>query len=654
MSRMRPLCALRANTGIPTSLITVIAVVIAVATVAIVGVGFHAVIKRWQGTVDVEHFYSNQVSMINNATQAPDEVPIFFPYPVTPKQAKKTDATPAEPQVVPPTTPTPTAEKKPPALSPIANIKPTKVVASPPGPSRTPDSSEGDVVGPPGSSSLEASASKNMRTAFKAANPYCISPQFVVCEVAPQPAITINAFKYDGAVESRVESIGPFGQSSPNLQAKYIEEGKTRFFSFREMATLKITDKDADVGIPTGRNGGCTLVSVVRCTDVENSDYVIASLKFGDSDQQRYIQTLEDFKYYITRNTWCLLMCIYKEKDKGTSFSTFLDNMANGEELRVSQTQDTLLDTNIKTMVLADPVKEGNTTGVDIAYVGVYDRALTPYERQLIRASCEDILKSPSARTIEPKVVVDYDVTEITDAQLSANDDMRKSLNDKSASKFDLIYNVHGKDALYNTKTTSKSVELSKSDKFFSPTSNFIDMADGYTFELFFCVRQFSSEADSVVMCYSALEMNVRTPQIIAGVTSSTYGTNTQIEGHRFSVVYAADLPRFQSKQTLDENKWYHIAFTSESKMFINGEQVETYGRAVVALPLIANQARYITIGDYKNADGARVSTDAGKTINGYFGLSRIYNYPLNHAAIRERYTIVKNSNGGANVYGLP
>ena len=636
------------------SVFSVFIVFIAVVTIVVLLIGFRVVVRRW-GSADtqIEHFFFNsQVSMINNATQPPDEVPIFFPYPVMPPKEEKDKK--KRPRQVDETK----HIMSPPAILPVAVQGKPPVAAKPPQmptPSRAapPDAAEIALADSPSASLTNANnPSRNPRNAFKAANPYCIAPQHVICEVAPQPLISINAFKYDGKPDSSVASLGPFVQQDLRKQPKFVEEGNVRFFSFSESASMVNSTKD-NAEIPTGRNGGCSIVTVMRCTDVENADFVIASLTFGKLPNQKFITRIEDFKYHITRNTWCLLMCVYREKDDGTSFSTFLDNVGNGEEIRVSQTQEALMDTDMKSMVIADPSKDGNTTGVDIAYIGIYDRALSPYERQLIKASCEPILKSPSARATDPKVVADYDLTELNEATLSANKDMKRSMQDKSASKFNLLYNM-GRDAVFNTRLSAKSVEMTKSEKFFSPTSCFIDMTDGYTIELFFCVRQFSSEADSVVFCYSALEMNVRTPQIVAGVTSSSFGTSTEIEGHRFSVFYAADIPRFQSKGTLQINQWYHIVFTSESKMFINGEQVETFGRAVVALPVAANQPRYLTIGDYKNADGARVTTDAGNTMNGYIGVVRVYNYPLVHASVKERYMAVKSSGGGDNVYGLP
>jgi hypothetical protein len=635
--------------GIPPALMTFVAILIAAATVVVVGIGFHLVIKRWQAAnvSEIEHFFGGQVSMINNATQAQEEMPIFFPYPVTPKKNKENDAK-KPPKSAPETTQSPPPTPSPP-MQPPPSADPEQRAPSAPGPSRSPGPAAVDAEQDRQAAMDDGDdAARIARNANKVTNPYCITPQFVVCEVAPQPVIAINAFRYDGAPESKVESLGPFNQPNQSMQPTFSEEGKTKFFVFDDAVNLNNTKKDIDVPINSGRNGGCSIVSVIRCSDLENSDFVMTTI------DKMYTMKVDDFRYYITRNTWCLLMVVYKEKDKGTSYSTFLDDVANGEELRVSQTQDSLLDTNINKMIVGDPMKQGNQSRVDIAYLAVYDRALTPYERQLIRASCKDILISPAARTTDPKVVADYDVTEITDERLSASKDMRRTLKDSSASKFDLLYNVYGKDAVFNTKSMTKYVELSKNDKFFSPTSNFIDMTDGYTMELFFYIRQFSTETDSVVMCYSALQANVRTPQIIMGITSSTFGTNTQVEGNRFTVIYAADMQRFQSQTILSINKWYHVVFTSESKMYINGEKVDTYGRALVTLPLVANQARYITVGDYMNADGSRVSTDAGRTMNGFFGLGRIYNYPLNPTAVRERYTVVKNSNGGGNVYGLP
>lgn len=639
--------------GIPPALMTFIAILIAAATIVVVGIGFSLVIRRWKdaASIEIENFYGGQVSMINNATQGQDEVPIFFPYPVTPKKKKKekeekppdpepdvpdpiaNPPTPESPELTPPPSPTPPVEESVPEPAPPDPVTPAEIEVGPS--AKPPAIAESDAV-------------RSARIANKVSNPYCIKPQFVVCEVAPQPIISINAFRYDGTLESKVGTIGPFSQPIATLQPTFSEDGINRFFMFDAAAALNNTAKDADVAMNSGRNGGCSIVAVIRCSDMENPDFVLTRI------EKKYEMKLEDFKYYITRNTWCLLMVVYKEKDRGTSYSTFLDDVANGEELRVSQTQDSLLDTNVNKMIVADPVKKDSVSRVDIAYLGVYDRALTQYERELIRASCNDILISPSARKVDPKVMADYDLTEITEERLDANKDMRRSLVDASPSGFNLIYNVYGKDAIFNSKSKTKYVELSKNDKFFSQTSNYIDMIDGYTVELFFCIRQYSIETDSIVMCYSALQANVRIPQMIMGVTSSTFGTNTQIEGNRFTVIYAADMPRFQSQTVLSVNKWYHVVFTSESKMFINGQRVETYGRALVTLPLVVNQARYITVGDYMNADGSRVSTDAGKSMNGFFGLGRIYNYPLTPAAAQERYTVVKNSNGGGNVYGLP
>ena len=651
-------------------------VVVTGAVIAATGFVFARVAARAVANDQGEHaehfYYGNQVSMINNATAAPyheamPEIPVYMPFPVMPKDEEKNEGTPAtdpppSPSDMPPGKPPEPAA--PPAMPPAAAPQApapgpgAPPAASPPGmpPSKSTPNPNADGISGPGPLDIEVALN---------ANPHCINPQYVVCEVAPAPVFSINGFKFDGTPGTKISQLGPLVQRDTEMQPSYKEDARVRYFAFDGAKTL-VNDAKETINLPISQNGGCSIVALVRCTDVDNPDYTIASLNYVGTQGKTYSMAIEDFKHYAARNTWGLWMSIYAEKDKGTSYATFLDAVDRGEELRIQQTQESIEDADIRSMGIANPVKEDNSTGVDIAYVGFYDRALTPYERLLIRASCEQIIAAPPPRAIEPRVVADYDLTTITDAYLNTSPDLRRMVKDMSPSKFNLVYNVDGRDAVFQTRVAARCVEMTKNEKFYAASSSYVDLTSGYTFELLFMVRQFSQESDSVIMCYATLENNLRAPQIIIAITPSKAGMANQVEGHRLSVFYQSDMLRFETNETLKENKWYHAIITSESEMFINGEKAKTTGRAVATLQLVASQSRYITIGDYKNADGQRVSADAGNTMNGFYALARIYNYPLSASAAREAYRKAKsvgknlgdtgegNKKIEENVYGLP
>lgn len=521
------------------------------------------------------------------------------------------------------------------------------------------------------------------------------------------------------------------GQPEQRLRPLFREEkvGDTvvRFLSFDGRQTVQTIDLPymKDRKVMAKRNGGCSFVLLARLGDVTNTSLKLANIPgtlFG-------LEMSETFRYMVHRVKFMLLIKVFKEEQLldgnsvGVTTQIYLNDVENSEQVYVTQTQESLHDTDLAGLEImrkasivegfaddatvggsdvdmmggapaafttapvafaeggapagatdsppsvpavtaavsqsADPSPPSMPAGIDIAYMGIYDRALNLSERRLIARSVQAIIDGQVTPSIKPAAVVDFDITQISAEILDADPDSRRMVKDLSPNKFHLMYNVEGQSVsaqyrLANTQT--KCLELTKNEKFFTPTPVNLDTSNGYTIELLFCIREFSSENDSAIFCYATQDANVRVPQLIVSVSSNRSSSSDNIngDGNRLSVFFTHDIPRFECLINLRTNKWYHAVITSDSKIYLNGSQVPTTGRAVTWLPDVIDRGRYLTLGDHNVADSYRVTTDTGISINGFIAVSRFYTAPINDELVKELHRKLRDDRGGQiNAYSI-
>lgn len=585
-----------------------------------------------------------QVAMINNTMPEPEEWPIFYPVPLPPPVMPCMEC-PEEDPVEPsppfhPTHPnptnTPTKQPSQPSLpSPPPTAQPLPVAASP----------------SPANSQSRSPVAKRPVPQFEAdtpGNPHCISPQYVVCEVHPAPRASVNAFKL-GALEpvqsdTKLSKWEGFSQDDATLQPSYFTEDggfKMSFVRHTWMQSMPFTAENVKLSI--GKNKGVSLVFLARFTDDFDAYDTYKLLVVGD----KYTLTIADIKYYVVRGRWMFIIKTFAEEDMGVVIRTFVNDMDETEEITVAQRQ--LGDMTIEDMETNNiHLMIGNIgVVVDVVYAGVYDRALTAYERKgLIRLSVDEIINLPGPVPV-PKALVNYDVEGMTMAAIGQNN---KLFIDSSDNGNHLLYNQQTTPA-FQIQAPPKYLSLTKNQRFYSQNPVSMDLDFGYSVELLFSCIEFGQENNLVVFTYSSQnkassgERDI--PDIIAQIT--TVDNNT-IRGNLFSVFYAANLRSFECQEVVEANKWYHIVFTSDSTMFVNGVKVVPRGKAVANMPTLEGHKRYISIGDMNSANSLTISNDTGRTLVGKYALARIYNGPLTSEAVMTRYNAVK---GTTNPYLL-
>ena len=537
--------------------------------------------------------------------------------------------------------------------------------------------------------------------------PYCVSPRFVVCEIeSPKPPIlSINAFSIDKHVLNTKIQVAARGVASgkvaligqPNIARRPLfREHKfglksnvlVRSFSFQREHSLQVLN-DTDMKmrkLNAKTNGGCTFVALVRIGDLFDTDIFIASIP-GTMFE---ISTREPLRYLVNASKFVMLMKVFREEkivdgpDVGVTIEMYINNVEDGEEVYVTQTQQSLVDTTLGSLKLMHVGGNEHTTGsvmppstevphvehfeqapmpMDLSYFGIYDRALNLAERRLIATSVKNIMDAQVNPNIKPKIALEYDIRLLTDELLDATPDMRRMLKDSSGNRHNLLYNIEGDSVSAQfrlTNTQTKCVELAKNEKFFSASPVYLETSAGYSMEFLFCAREFSRENDSIIFCYTTQDLNIRDPQLIVNITpnqkkndrNSDSSDGTTKDGHHLSVYFSADLPRFECLVDLRLNKWYHVIITSESNIYINGAEAPATGNMVTWVPDLPDRGRYITIGDYKVTDSYKVSTDTGNSLGGYIALTRFYSAPMNEVGAKEAYQQIRKLDE-FNAYGI-
>jgi hypothetical protein len=391
-------------------------------------------------------------------------------------------------------------------------------------------------------------------------------------------------------------------------------------------------------------NKGCTIVALAR---VESYDFATDITLIGMSEN-KYSLTLNDFKYYIQNKRWMLFIKVWDEsKDQtGLTILSYIDFMDENDEVAVSQDQSTLPVADVKTLVVAKPGTDPSATqgaalsvesamATHIAYASVYDRALTDKERNMVLESVRKILDNQPIFEDAIEAVVDYDIM----ASKQSSEFDQRTVKDRNArNMFHLRYNMDIVPEKYEFRPFP-SLRLTKNDKYYTDRSVYLEMPDGYSIELMFCVEEFSNDVASVIFCYSVIASESGIPQLIAGVTATD-----SAKGNLFYVQFFTQeikTGRLESSVRISPGEWYHVIVTSDSKIFVNGvRDKDARGRAVTNFP--AASGRYISIGDYKNPDIDSTTSDYGNTMHGGISLARIYNAPVTQAKVDQLYFNVK------------
>jgi hypothetical protein len=599
-----------------------------------------------------EHF--KQVAMINNTQPEPEEWPIFYPVPLPPPMVPTMDCCCDEDEQVAPPAPLPS--------QPTPNVpKPSPTIPSqvPTGTPTTPPSKETptptiDAKPPTARSPAPAAPPKEplvpviTTTPTTPGNPYCISPQYVICEVHPAPKISINAYKL-GSVDKAtklqpVQKWEAFEQPDILLQPQYdVEENgfAVSYVKFKNRQSIAFTP--TNVSLDVGKNKGISFVYLARLN--EGFDPFGSYKLMAVTD--KYTLTVDDVKYYVLKDKWSLIIKVYKEEDTtgGTTVSTYINEMDDLEEIHIEQLQTS--DKKLEDIVALAPKDVQVMTGaidseIDVVYVGVYDRPLTAYERKtLIRTSCEEIINKLSKELPVPKAILDYNIETIIENNIT-----NKIFTDTSDSALHLMYNESTTPNF--VLAPPKYLALTKNQRFYSQNSVSLDLSAGYSVELLFCGTEFAFENDAVIFAYTIRKTDILYPDIIAKV--STVDSSTT-RGNKFSVTYANSFKRFECQELIEKDMWYHIVFTSESTIYFNGQKVVPKGRAVANIPTMEGQDRYVSIGDNTSATAMVVTNDVGHTMVGRYALIRVYNAPINSDTITLSYNTVK---GTMNPYKLP
>jgi hypothetical protein len=496
---------------------------------------------------------------------------------------------------------------------------------------------------------------------------YCASPQHVVCEVAipAKPILSINAFAITGvALESGVEFCDP---SKSVVQSNASDRPKLKEITHAggsPLRFLKITGKEplrigertpiAEKVLKNKDNKGFSIVMLAKFNKSEDMS-TYASVK----DTPLLLSHTESFKYYTDKSSCVMIIKTVREnRDQdgmlvGSVNALYVNLVEDDEVIHVRQSQQELTDIGLKDLVMMSNKDADSLANmdVDLTYFAIYDRPLNMAERVLIRNSVKHILDVGATTKYDLITEAEYNFTTMDPKALEINPNLRRVVQDATQNRFNLVYNVEGEnvDIQYRLGSTqTKCIELTKNEKLFSPSPVYIDLTtNGYSIELLFCMKQFSDENDSILLSYSSSEFNIRQPQLLVGI-SPRHRIHLDNKGARLSIFYANDLPRFECVVDLQVSKWYHVIVTSESKIFLNGQQAPTLGRAVSYLP---DMNRILAIGDHRATDSYRVSSDHGNSINGYIALAKLYNSPMNIATASDKYNALKGIDN--NAYGI-
>ena len=593
-----------------------------------------------------------QVAMINNTMPEPEEWPIFYPVPLPPPNLPCVEC-PEDAPTVPGATPGQVPAGQP---VPVGGSTPSKP-STPGTPSSTPT-----TAAPP--AALAASPAKMAASPVAAkpvpvveptvpGNPHCVSPKYVVCEVHPAPKVSANAFRLSAvdnvAAKSAIAKWDGFSQGEATKQPMYhVDEGTPMVSYVKYTWQQNMAYDGAAATLDIGKNKGASLVFIGRFVDDFDAFDTYKLLAVGE----KYTLTIGDIKYYIIKGKWMFVIKTFAVEDQGVAVRTFINDVDDTEETWVGQRQLEELrmeDADAKDVQLM----VGNIgANVDVVYAGVYDRALTAYERKgLIKPSITDILAIPGP-TYTPRIIVEYNIEKIT-PELAK--DPRKQFIDSAAgssSPAPLSYNETTSPA-FEVASAPKFLALTKNQRFYSPNPVRLDLSSGYTVELLFSGADFAKENNAVIFTYSTQENAAISgerdiPDIIAQITTVD---KSSVRGNLFSVQYAGNLRSFECEEILNENTWYHVVFTSESTMIVNGVKVLPKGKAVANIPTYEGHQRYISIGDRNTVTALQISSDTGRTMVGKYALVRIYDGALTTDAILASYEKWKMA---SNPYLLP
>jgi hypothetical protein len=613
-------------------------------------------IRRNENFVMSEHFA--QVSMVNNTGGGGNdqEIPVYYPvlsYGTNGMQNTSSSC----PSTEPPTPAQAPAAPSPPAAS-IPYQSPTPApFALPYSQILTPEPAATRQPYPKIVTATPAPHGLQPAPGPPAVQYHCDQPKYTICEVIPIPAVSLHAFRFFakegknmvGEVVDTVEDV--FKRSDtvvePTLQTTLPELLSVPYFelkTFQQHFTYAPIKSNPN-GLNIRTNKGCSFVMLARLSSAENSDYIFASL---DPSGSTYTMSMEDYKYYLQIDKWMLFIKVWTQSDNnaGRSIHTFLNTIDEKDEIYVFQDQMPLTDASLDNLVICgvDAKVTTNSTALttcDVAYLGIYDRALNAYERSLIQASCIDILiKQPDAIT-PPVAIADFDVLTMDITIMNDETFDFNRIRDLSGNNNLLYNNDNAKNVMGRWQTQPfPFLELTKNDKYHTESSTFLDLPSGYTLELLFCGIEFSADNHSIIFSYSTMETNASLPQMVANITA----TNST-EGNVFSVIFFTSredkMGRLDSSIRIETGTWYHIIVTSESKIYINGVlDPDTRGHAVTRFP--STQGRYINIGDYNNPEVNSSSSDYGNTLRGRISLAKIFNGPMNSAQVEESYNKIK------------
>jgi hypothetical protein len=589
-----------------------------------------------------------QVAMINNSG-TPTELPVYTPqFPAPQRKCCKKKcggpvalpATEEVPDAPDPILPTPTIPDPTKSVTPTAKLPDRKSV--------TP------IAAPPNRVVPRLPAIWDPPSIPKDRQHACAVPQYTVCEVVPVPPIGFHAFRFFAIGDGKsfiTRNVGNvedcFKQTDVKLQPKLLQtamewEG-VPYFEFTKKQTMAYVQAPPAT-LEIKANKGCTIVALAR---VESYDFATDITLIGMSEN-KYSLTLNDFKYYIQNKRWMLFIKVWDEsKDQtGLTILSYIDFMDENDEVAVSQDQSTLPVADVKTLVVAKPGTDPSATqgaalsvesamATHIAYASVYDRALTDKERNMVLESVRKILDNQPIFEDAIEAVVDYDIM----ASKQSSEFDQRTVKDRNArNMFHLRYNMDIVPEKYEFRPFP-SLRLTKNDKYYTDRSVYLEMPDGYSIELMFCVEEFSNDVASVIFCYSVIASESGIPQLIAGVTATD-----SAKGNLFYVQFFTQeikTGRLESSVRISPGEWYHVIVTSDSKIFVNGvRDKDARGRAVTNFP--AASGRYISIGDYKNPDIDSTTSDYGNTMHGGISLARIYNAPVTQAKVDQLYFNVK------------
>ncbi len=583
-----------------------------------------------------------QVSMINNSGPGDDEMPVFYPKPMC-KPKKKC---PKMPTIIPnniptpqPNTPTFKGPDLPPLVQPPHNEIPHTNEGSPLPRMVPPRAAPSNPPKAQPTAPLPLEDNKKPSVTYE-----CAKPQYTVCEVVPAPKVSMHVFRFmntsEGkqALEKEVSNFEDmFVQDDEKYKPKLLQTEEewlsVPYLQHVGMSSLPFKSKAPIDGFDIVAGKGCSLVVLARLQNTENADYTLMGL--GDM----YKMNVHDFRYYIRENKWMLFIKVWRQGDNndGMSIHTFLDAVDDKDEISIQQMQNEIIAQGIDALHVCKagkvlPSVMAKELVCELAYAGVYDRALQAGERHLIWKSVEEILRKQPLSVPSPKAIVEYNMLAMEGAP-SPSFEYNKVKDSSIVNSFDLIMNSENTDNVggrYRFNPFTHLV-LTKADKFFTQSSSYLEFPDGYSIEIMFVGTEFSETNPNILFCYATPSEESAQPQMIVNVSP----TDTD-KGNLMSVIFFTrqkDVGRIESSLRISPGRWYHVVITSESQIFINGMMdPKPRGRSVTHFP--SATGRYITIGDYKNPDVYVATTDYGNTIHGNISVARVYNTALNQSQV--------------------